>query len=202
MLEVKGYRAVVLTKDRIDEPKRLVSGMVSTVDVDLIGDVMIPGGCDYSRLSKSVTIHHDDKKIIGSHRNQSIKSNGVWVQFKVGDWPEADAAWRMIQDQALSALSIEYIGKDYGAPTPAEAKSYGDRARRVFRKWYLDGYSAVGKPCNTNALLMESKARTDDWLDREVRAGRVTIETAVALGLAVEPRPRVLVGAAVCRVLA
>lgn len=209
MEAVKGYRAVVLTKDRIDRPQREVTGMVSTVEVDLIGDVMVPGGCDYSRLSKSVTIHHDDQRIVGTHRNLSLKSNGVLVRFNIGTgWPEADATWRMIEEEALTALSIEFIGKDYGGPTPAECKQYGNGARRIFRKWYLDGYSLVGKPCNPGAQLLEAKARVDDWLEREVRAGRVRPETAANLGLPVQPayprEPWVYVGpsGAVCRVVA
>lgn len=181
MQEIKGYRSVRLTKEAANKSERLVSGMVSTIDPDLIGDVMIPDGCDFGRMSKSVTVHHDDTQVIGSHRNKAIKSNGVWVQFKVGNWPAADVVWDMIQDEALGAMSIEFVGVDYGPPTGPELKQYGKAASRVYRKWVMLKYSLVAQPCNPGAVI-DSKALVHDWLERRLRAGKVTTETAKSLG--------------------
>ena len=181
MVEIKGFRSVRLLKEATKRTERLVSGMVSTIDPDLIGDVMLPSGCDYDQMSKSVTVHHDDTQIVGSHRNIARKSNGVWVQFKVGNWPAADVVWEMIQDEALGAMSIEYGGTDYGAPTADERKSYGPAAKRVYRKWVLRKYSLVAQPCKPGAVI-ESKAMVHDWLERKLRANRITAETAKDLG--------------------
>ena len=152
MIEIKGYRSMRLHKEAAKKSERLVSGMVSTVDADLIGDVMIPGGCDFSQMSKSVTVHHDDTQIIGGHRNKSVLSNGIWVQFKVGNWPAADVVWDMIQEDALGAMSIEYGGTDYGAPTSDERKSYRAGAKRVYRKWVLRKYLLLAQPCNPGSV--------------------------------------------------
>lgn len=191
---VKGYRSVGITKDRVNEPERLVTGMVSTVDPDEIGDVMIPSGADCSYLDKhkSVNLYHDQMRPIGTHRSHAIKSNGILVKFRVGTHPQGNEAWTMIQEGVLGALSIEFEGIDYGFPTPSESKQYGQKATRVFREWKLRAYAVVSQPCNADALILETKARVDDWLDRRVRAGKVTTDIAKSMGWGADHPPRLV----------
>lgn len=191
MDEIKGLRFATFTKN---EDRRELRGMASTVDVDLIGDVMIPSGAKFDRMRPGVTLHHDDQIVVGTHVKHEVQSGGIYVRTKVGQWPEAEAFWKMVQDGAIAAWSIEFSMIDYGPPTPAESKAYGPNARRVGRKWYMDGYSGVHRPCNPKAAFSETKDIVRDWLTREVKAGRLTAVTALKLGMESENPVRLILG--------
>lgn len=199
-MEKTGFKTAVIEKSRVDESQRLVTGWASTSEVDECGDVMVPQGVDTAYLDrhKSINIGHsrNPKDAIGSHRwVKKYPDRGVMVQFKMGSNPAGEEAWTMVQEQVLSCLSIEFEGVDFGQPTGAELKKWGNDALCVYRTWKMRGYALVSQPMNAGAVITEIKSRpVHEWLDRRVRTGKVTVDLAKRLGWEAEgAAPRLVV---------
>lgn len=182
------WKNAYIEKSRMDEAQRLVTGWISTCEVDECGDVMVPQGVDAKYLDshKSINIDHRREKDyqVASHRwIQKHPDKGVLAQFKMGTHAVANEVWGMIQEQILNCLSIEFWGVDFGLPTHQEMQKYGQDAERIYRKWNLTGYAIVSQPMNAGAVITELKSRPMyDWLDRRVRAGKITVDIAKKLG--------------------
>ena len=198
-----GYKTAYIEKSGADEAKREVTGWASTCEVDECGDVMVPQGVDTGYLDKhkSINLGHsrDPRDAIGSHRNAKIfKDRGVLVKFAVGTSEVANEAWKMMQEQLLNCLSIEFEGVDFGRPTGVEFKQYGANAGCIYRKWKMRGYALVGQPMNAGAVITDIKcykqaAEINEFIDRRLKGGHITVDTAKRLGWSEDPARLVII---------
>lgn len=168
---------------------RTVSGLISTIDVDEEGDVVLPSGMDdgYFKDHPVLTLYHDDKLGVGKARNYKRMARGVWAAFGLGEHPDANQALHMVKAGILGGFSIEWNPRTLiaGPPTAHEREMYGDDCKRVFREWRLTGVSLVPKPMNGKCVV---EGKSLDRLMELVRDSKVTAEMAQRLGVTIEPR--------------
>ena len=175
----------------INTSQRLVSGMMSTIDVDHIGDVVIPGGIrftDHFKTYKSVNLDHDISRPIGVHRNHQINDRGVRVTWYCSKSALGEDVWTMINEGVIRGMSLHWdrASMKCHAPSADERKRYGADARRVIDEWPLVTYAATALPMNPHTMIDDVKSRTFTEMERLVRLGRIKLESAVAAGLPVK----------------
>lgn len=186
-----GTKSGVIQPGDINTSQRLVSGMMSTIDVDDIGDVVIPSGIrftDHFRSFKSVNLDHDLTKPIGTHRNHEVKDRGVRVTWHCSKSALGEDVWIMINEGVIRGMSLHWDRRGVKArkATADDVKQYGSGAKRVIEEWPLVTYAATAVAMNPYTVIDDVKHRHNE-LDRLVRLGRIKMESAVAAGLPVRP---------------
>lgn len=180
----------------IKEGERLVSGMVSTIDVDMVGDVVLPEGMDtstYFDTTRSVNLDHDPGAIVGTNRNiKAIAGSGVWTTTYVSKTAFGEDVYTMIKEGVIRGLSIEWDPRSvvFRAPTPADVKKYG-MCKRIMERWTLTSYAFTAQPMNPYCVVDGVKsaraigAQTAVWegLVRLVEGGKILKDSAVRAGL-------------------
>lgn len=166
------------------DDRREIAGWISTIDVDMVGDVVLPEGMDdsYYKTVKSLTLHHSPMMPVGVCRTYQPKpGKGVWARFYLSKTRPGDEALTMVREGVLGSFSIEWDGASaiYGDPTGDERKRYGDGCRRVFRKWKITGVSLVPQPMNATANVVEKSIRR---LHELIAAEQVSVDVCKALG--------------------
>lgn len=187
-------KAIALNPEAVGEDGRHVHGWVSTVDVDMEGDIVLPGGMDtktYFETTRSVDLEHDSSKAVGRNRDLSIRDRGVWAVTFVSTTPLGEDVLTMIREGVISSMSIEWDPRTLVAspPTPEEVERYGP-AKRVFRRWTLTSYAFTARPCNPRANIVAVKSFDPQreqqiiWtrMDELVRHNKISRESAVKAG--------------------
>lgn len=152
------------TEPTIKTQERLVSGWVTTEEVDMDGEVMIAKGAQTDRYIdriRSVNFNHKSDMPVGRCDDFAIHpGKGIWVRTYVTKTPFGDDIMTMLTEGVVSAHSIEfkYIQGGYGAPTTAEKSIFGDQCGSVQRKWEWLAYCFTHMPCNPGALVQGVKS--------------------------------------------
>lgn len=138
--------------------QRLVSGWISTTDVDMDGDVVLPSGMDdqtYFTGTKSVNLEHAPEKAVGTCRNLTARTKGVYATTYVGSHALGEDTMKMLEEGIIRGHSIEWDPRTLvsGPPTKEEAALYGPKCKNVFRKWTLTRYAFTARPCNPYCLV-------------------------------------------------
>lgn len=175
---------------------RILRIVVTTDDVDLVGDVVDPKGADLSYITRKgqnkvfADHQYDMEHCIGSLRYLTYHPTGnspkglmAAIAMRKGH-KLADEAWTIAKEMGIGA-SIGFDASeitDYKNGDPMAWKS----ASSVIRKWRLLEVSLTCLPCNV-ACQSEGMSSPDDskmaMLDALVTKGRVSRETAKAFGL-------------------
>jgi len=187
--------ALAAPTEAVNIDQRLVSGYISTTDVDMIGDVVLPEGMDdvtYFAGTRSVNLEHDPSKAVGTNRRLTVHPNGVWATTYIGRHALGEDVFTMIREGVIRGMSIEWDPRSLAssAPTKAERERYGDGCKRVFRKWTLTRYAFTAQPMNPYCLVEGVKsaayltAMTPVWEQMEslFKAGKIHRSSAVAAG--------------------
>lgn len=176
----------------VDPDKRLVSGWISTIDVDMDGEVVLPDAMDDSYFSnvRTVTLYHDDERVVGTNRTVARRAKGLWAVTWMMDNALGEDTLKMIKAGVIRCFSIEADRRtlEKGPPTPEERRRYGEECRSVWRRWTMLAYSFVGKPSNPHAVIVEKgRAEVDEatvkGLEEALRRGLILRASAVAMGL-------------------
>jgi HK97 family phage prohead protease len=199
----------------LEAEQRLVSGYISTIDVDMIGDVVLPGGMDddtYFKSTRSVNLYHDPSKPIGTNRRLVTRDRGVWATTYISKTPLGEDTLTMVKEGVIRGMSIEWDPRSLVSrpPTKEEKAAYGSACKRIFEKWCLTRYAFVPNPMNQFALVENVKSAPSDYLramqpiwdrmEELFTAGAIHRSSAVAAGFpdaperkswaVVEPKPR------------
>jgi len=179
----------------VNRPQRLVTGWISTIDVDMDGDVVLPGGMNadaYFETTRSVNLCHNPDAAIGVCRNISSKSRGVYATTFIGRHQLGEDTMTMIEDGILRNFSIEWDPRTLiaGPPTDQEKRMYGDGCKQVFRKWELTRYAMTPRPCNPKCVVESVKddtnvrAMQDIWdrMQALFDGGKISRSSAVLAG--------------------
>lgn len=182
-------------KSEVNRSQRLVTGYISTTDVDMDFDVVLPEGMDdetYFKHTRSVNLHHDHSLPVGKNVNLAKKAKGVYAVTHVGRHALGEDVMTMIEDGVVSGFSIEWDPATLVAspPTRAEQDLYGPNCKRVFRQWMLTAYAFVPMPCNPKCYVDGIKdaryamARQEYWdrLEDLFKGGKIHRSSAVAAG--------------------
>lgn len=141
-----------LTVKAGDASDMTITGTASTAGLDRDGDVVEPTGADYD-LPLPLLLHHDHRRVIGRVYSANVTPKGIKIKGKLTEGvKEAEQAWRLIQDQALNALSIGF--KPIKAK-PNEAGGFNITA------WEWLELSIVAVGANRQARIGKSLAEHD-----------------------------------------
>lgn len=186
----------------VNEMQRLVSGMVTTNDLDMQGEVLLPEGCDYDTYfwqggkgTKSVDLDHDPGQLLGTCVNLKVHAGkGIWTLTHIDNTtPLQQDVFKMIVFGTIRGLSIQANPSSIYSrrPTPEELDDYGMGCQNVWAKWMLTAYAFTARPCNPKCLVegikspRYQKEQEDIWEEMRdlVDARQIRVTSAVAAGL-------------------
>ena len=147
-----------------DEDKTCVA-LISTIDEDADGDVIIPTGADLKRFTKNPVImyaHNYSGKPIAKAVALSVNEDGIHCKMKFADTEEANDVWSLIKGGFLNANSIGFIilegcrrgTEEWNAFLKENKMKVADTVQRIITKFELLESSIVPIPCNSEALMV------------------------------------------------
>jgi len=139
-----------------DLSQRTFSGYASTFDVDLGGDIIVPGA-----FKKTIEGRQDGVKVLYQHNEpigRSIKmyedTVGLFVEGRVSKTRLGDEALELMRDRVVDQMSI-------GFTIPAGKSEMSDEGIRIIREVKLYEFSPVTFPMNENAIITSVKNMKD-----------------------------------------
>jgi HK97 family phage prohead protease len=164
-------RRVLIASKSIDVEQRLVQGIATTTDVDMDGEVIVPNfDMGYFDAARTVYVGHDYSRPVGTCRNYSQKSDGLFTTTYITRTALGEEVLTMIDEGIIRGLSIGIIPLDQGPPNTDEITKYGD-CHNIIRRSQLLEYSITAMPANPGALI------------EAMSKNKCRRATAVALGL-------------------
>ena len=141
--------------------ERTFTGLGSTWDLDLGGDVIVRGAFEdslaqwkASGLSIPLIDSHDYSNVVSARLGKMVDAHetedGLWTTFKIFKTRAGDDLMAMLADDGIDGLSIGYEALQEQRPTD-EAKAQG--VRRVLSRVHLREISVVDWGMNPNALI-------------------------------------------------
>lgn len=172
---IKVARAGLHAKNTMEKPEQkgsTVISIVSTNDVDLDDEVVLPGGMlpnSYIMENKSIFVDHeyDSEHTIGAMRRMTtVKAGGVPLAIKMqshlfGNHNPFARAVRDMLSVGIAGNSVGFIPVDYGAPTPEERKQYPG-ASSIVRVWECLEVSFTPMPCSKRCRAVGEVAEDDE----------------------------------------
>jgi HK97 family phage prohead protease len=160
-----------------NDGSRMFTGLASTWDMDLQGDVIHQGAFEetlnnWRRQEKIVPLvdsHAAGVSVlttVGKMIEAEETDEGLLVKFEMANHQAADDVWSLIQDDMVGGLSIGYRAIDYDVPTREEM----DRGiMRHLKEIDLREISVVQFPANTGTRINRDslKANTERLEDAE-----------------------------------
>ena len=149
-------KAVNFEIKKDDIAGRVFSGYASTFDVDLGGDIIVPGA-----FKKTIEGRQDKIKVLWQHNEPIGKSMrlyedsiGLFVEGKVSKTRLGDEAIELMRDKVVNQMSI-------GFSIPAGKSEMSDDGLRIIREVKLFEFSPVTFPMNENAIITGVKNMKD-----------------------------------------
>ena len=140
-----------------------ISGMASTMDVDRVGDVILPdawnkGGLNNYKKNPILLFNHNYDKPIGKAEEVRVTDNGLTLSGKISK-SAPDNVWGLIKDGVLGAFSVGFLIKD--ADYIPETDGFRIKDAELFE------VSVVSVPCNQTATFSLAKSfdSKDDYED-------------------------------------
>lgn len=181
-----------------DDSNNDITAVVTTDDVDLEEEVLIPSGGDmtsYLGLNKSVFVDHYYAldSCVGKIRRLTpfpdVANPKGWKMqvsiLRTSNSPMPGLVMDIAKQMGIG-VSIGFEAQDWGKPTADEAKRY-PAAKSVVRKWKAIEVSFTCLPCN---VMCRGEAMYDD--SKSVKLLRVMPEAAKRLRIE-EPRKMLVV---------
>jgi len=171
-------------------------GIITTIDVDSDGDVILPLGVDTSRYEKNpvVLFQHNLNMPIGFAEEINITEDKIVAKTRYGSTEEAKKIHQLLKDKVLRTHSIGFVAlesvirgtKDFEIilnelkskfPNKFDEET-SQRVDRVVTKSLLLEYSIVTIPANEEAVINEIKNIKDNKkVTKEITEPRVSSQT-------------------------
>jgi HK97 family phage major capsid protein/HK97 family phage prohead protease len=142
----------LLSIKSFDEEQRVISGMATTPQTDLMEDVVEPRGALF-KLPIPFLWQHDSRQPIGHVRTANVTDDGIEVGIQLAKVTDPgklkdrlDEAWQSIKHGLVRGLSIGF--KDLESE-PIKGSNWG----RTIKKWSWLELSAVTIPANAAASI-------------------------------------------------
>lgn len=149
-------KAVHFDIKKDDIAGRVFSGYASTFDVDLGGDIIVPGA-----FKKTIEGRQQAVKVLWQHNEPIGKSMrmyedsiGLFVEGKVSKTRLGDEAIELMRDGVVDQMSI-------GFTIPTGKSELSDEGTRVIREVKLFEFSPVTFPMNPNSVITSVKNMKD-----------------------------------------
>ncbi|HCW20364.1 HK97 family phage prohead protease [Achromobacter sp.] len=130
------------------EDGRWIEGWATTGREDRVGDIVVPEGAAYTLPIPLLFAHKHDEPI-GSVVRAEITKAGIRIRAKLTEGvARADEVWRLVQDGALTAVSIGFQALKHSALPNGGLR---------FDKWEWHELSVVSVPANPDARISVAK---------------------------------------------
>ena len=144
-----------MTVKSVDEEKRIITGIATTISPDREDDIVDPLGAKFT-LPIPFLWQHDHSRPIGEVIAATVTDKGIEVEVQIAQIHEQgrlkeriDEAWQAINSGLVKGLSIGIRGKEY---------NYIDGSIGVhFKEWDWYELSAVTIPANMEATITAVK---------------------------------------------
>ena len=145
----------LMTVKSVDEEKRIITGIATTISPDREDDIVEPLGAKFT-LPIPFLWQHDHSKPIGEVIAATVTGKDIEVEVQIAQIYEqgrlkerVDEAWQAIKTGLVKGLSIGFRGKEY---------NYIDGSCGVhFKEWDWYELSAVTIPANMEASITSVK---------------------------------------------
>ena len=135
--------------------KRTFTGIASTLEADLVGDVVVPSGAEF-KLPLPLIWGHDSSQPIGWVRAARIKKDRIEVDCEVHDEKDAgtlktrlDDCWQQIRSKLVRGLSIGF--------KPIDVEQIEGSWGVKYLRWRWLELSAVVIPANQSSGVLALK---------------------------------------------
>ena len=142
----------------VDPEQRIVEGIASTPAPDRGGDVMEPGGAQFT-LPMPFLWFHNQKDPIGEVFAADVRADGIYIKARVAK-VDKPSRLKTLVDEAWSAFTASpplVRGLSIGWSAIESAPVKGTRFTR-YLKWAWGELSAVTVPMNTDATILSIKS--------------------------------------------
>ena len=164
-----------MTVKSVDEEKRIITGIATTISPDREDDIVEPLGAKFT-LPIPFLWQHDHSKPIGEVIAATVTDKGIEVEVQIAQIHEQgrlkeriDEAWQAIKSGLVKGLSIGFRGKEY---------SYIDGSYGVhFKEWDWYELSAVTIPANMEASITSVKKLSEPQEEAPVVSEKPVGET-------------------------
>jgi len=194
--EPVGARFCLTGKQAVNDSQRLVTAVANTATVDLMEEVVVPGGAEvdeqgrplYFEQARTIYLNHDYERPIGKLRNPALRGDNWVCSFYITDATEtARDTYALIREGIINGVSIGFRSLDWGSPTAQEIAKYGPISS-IVRKWLWLELSVTPMPCNPQAWITDAKSAgiAEDVakeVNKMVLGGHISRKTAAALGV-------------------
>jgi HK97 family phage prohead protease len=159
----------------VDDDKRELTGIATTVETDRMGDIVEPKGAEF-KLPLPFLWQHDSGQPIGHVTNAKVTKDGIEIKAKILKIEEEgtlkarlDEAWQSIKSGLVRGLSIGF--------QPTESTRIEETYGRRFVRWLWLELSAVTIPANAGAeiLTVKSIATADRAVSGHTKSGGVRL---------------------------
>lgn len=160
----------------LDEDKREIRGIASTISPDRSGDVVMPEGINF-KLPLSLLWQHDHDKPVGIIHSAKRTKEGLEIVATIAkvDAPSQlaarlDEAWESVKSGLVRGLSIGFIPKKYA---PNKTEGYD------FTEIELTEISIVTIPANSEGTITQVK----QFSEQQAALGNTAATIKPAIGL-------------------
>ena len=149
---VRSVRLTITKAAVADDGRRVFEGMASTPTPDLMDDIVVPSGAQYTLPVVLLWMHKADEPAVGRVFEATATAAGIRVKAEIARIDEPgklkdrlDEAWQAVKAR-LVALSIGF------KPDPAYTDPLPGGGQR-FRRWHWVELSLVSCPANREAQI-------------------------------------------------
>ena len=146
---------------KVDDDKRIITGIATTPSVDRMGDIVEPKGAEF-KLPIPLLWQHNSAQPIGFVTRARVTNAGIEITAKIEREDEPgelktllDFAWQSMKKGLVRGLSIGFQPLERSR---IEGDTYGQR----FIKWLWLELSAVTIPANQEASITTIKTFDDE----------------------------------------
>lgn len=179
------YTTMTIDKAFDDGDERIIEGVASTNDIDLVGDIVEPSGAEF-KTPLPLLWQHDAYAPVGVVEKATVLKNGIKFRARLAkvDGPPGlknriDEAWASVKAGLIRAVSIGFKGVERAAMNNGGIH---------FIKWRWLELSLVTVPANPNATITQIRAYHDERGESAAHARRVVSVTPA--GVAAKSQPR------------
>lgn len=190
----KGYAYQIRV---LPEEERTVVAKISTVDVDMDGDIVWAKGCRLDRFKTNSVIFADHsykiEDVVGKATEISIEDEGITAKIVFSDATQrARDAWELVKGGFVRANSIGFVVNKFVAKGTEAFKKFAtensikvtDACKRIITDFELVESSICSIPCNPSALMQAISAKSINLGDKTL----IALELDKFKGVDVEPK--------------
>ena len=138
----------------VDEERREIAGLATSISTDRMGDVVVPDGAEF-KLPIPLLSQHDSKSPIGEVYEAEVTSRGIRIKARIPKDTGLDyveTAWKQIKARLVRGLSIGFRSLKH---EPLDVERPWDGFK--FLSWEWLELSAVTIPANAQATIQTVK---------------------------------------------